>query len=399
MAEVHVKHAYQLPPCPDYDVEGMESWLGDMAANGLFLSRDGFFAGVAIFEKGTPCPMRYRLDAAPKKTSFFSDDGEPDEETLSLSEAYGWEYVTARGQFLIYRTADPDARELHTEPQVQALAINQIRRRERGNVVTCFIWLFLYPLLAMRGEWLLTMLNIGTWFILYSVLLITWLFAGTVVRAVHLRRLRGRLSRGEPLNHHKRWKKAAVRHRVRGFMLLACCLVWLGLFLHLWSADLTDARKLPLDAYTGDPPFATIIDFAPGGDYALDNFGISNTVEIRSDWLAPVVIHWSETATVTLPDGRTVSGGLLVDYYQTAAPWLARKAAHEYLRTARRSKHYESLPLPPLGVDYATAYSNYFPTLLLQKGNLVLKAEFYQTSPNYELSLAEWAQIMAASIQ
>ena len=35
-------------PCPDYDVEGMESWLTDMEARGLRLSREGFFAGVAI---------------------------------------------------------------------------------------------------------------------------------------------------------------------------------------------------------------------------------------------------------------------------------------------------------------------------------------------------------------
>lgn len=401
MAETNEKQCYRLPPCPDYDIEGTESWLSDMAASGLHLSRDGFFAGFAIFNKETPRAMRYRLDAAPKKAGLFAEGAEPDEEAVSLSAASGWDYVTARGQFLIYRTSDPEAPELHTDPQVQALAINQIRRRERGSVVTSFLWLFLYPLLWVRGEWLLTMLNVGTWFILYSVLLVTWLFAGTVARAIHFRRLRGRLSRGEPLNHRKGWRKTAPRHRAGGFVLLACCLVWLGIFLRLWSDDLTDVGKTPLDAYTGDPPFATMADLAPGGDYALNDFGISNTVEIRRDWLAPTVIHWGETATVTLPDGRTASGGLYVDYYETASPWLAREVAREYLRSARRGKHYEALSLPPLGVDYAAAYLDglHFPTLLLQHGDRVLKAQFYQTSPDFEISLAEWTQLMAASIR
>lgn len=395
------KYTYHLPPCPDYDVEGIESWLGDMAADGLFLSRDGFFVGFAIFEKGTPRVMRYRLDAAPKKASFFSDDTGPDEETASLSEACGWEYVTAHGQFLIYRTSDPEAPELHTDPQVQALVINQIRRRERGSIVTSLIWLFLYPLLWMRGEWLLTMMNAGTWFILYGVLLATGLFTGAIAKAVHLRRLRNRLSRGEPLDHHKKWRRQAARHHFFSLLSIIGCLTWIVILLCLWSRQMDGAGKIPLDSYTGDPPFATIIDLVPGGTYTLNDFGFSNTIELRNDWLAPTVIHWSEIATVALPDGRTVSGGLYVDYYETVSPWLARETAREYLRTAQRSKYYETLSLPPLGVDYAAAYldSLHFPTLLLQHGNLILKVEFYQTSPDCELPLAEWAQLMASSIR
>ena len=33
------KMVYRLPPCPLYDVERYESWLGDMAAAGLFCRR------------------------------------------------------------------------------------------------------------------------------------------------------------------------------------------------------------------------------------------------------------------------------------------------------------------------------------------------------------------------
>jgi hypothetical protein len=46
------KYAYRLPPCPAYDVEGTERWLSEMARRGLHLSADGFFLGLAVFEKG-----------------------------------------------------------------------------------------------------------------------------------------------------------------------------------------------------------------------------------------------------------------------------------------------------------------------------------------------------------
>jgi len=57
------RHVWRIVPCLPYDVEGLESWLTDQAARGLHLSRDGFFAGFAIFEKGEPRHTVYRLEA------------------------------------------------------------------------------------------------------------------------------------------------------------------------------------------------------------------------------------------------------------------------------------------------------------------------------------------------
>ena len=57
--ERKIRKAYLLPPCPNYDVEALESWLTELASEGLFL-RDikvGFF----VFEKTAPQAVRYRL--------------------------------------------------------------------------------------------------------------------------------------------------------------------------------------------------------------------------------------------------------------------------------------------------------------------------------------------------
>ena len=61
-----------------------------MAAQGLRLSRDGFFAGFAIFERGEPRQIRYRLEASSKKGGLFAEgEDSPDREELSFSQAMG----------------------------------------------------------------------------------------------------------------------------------------------------------------------------------------------------------------------------------------------------------------------------------------------------------------------
>ena len=42
------KLIYRLTPCPARDMDTMEAWLEDMAAQGLFLTKDGFFCGFGI---------------------------------------------------------------------------------------------------------------------------------------------------------------------------------------------------------------------------------------------------------------------------------------------------------------------------------------------------------------
>lgn len=141
------KEARRLPPCPVYDVEGMESWLTGLAREeGLLLIQDGIFAGAAAFEKGEPRQMKYRLEAAPKPTGFLADNGgEPDPEAVELNRAYHWDYVGKRGNFYIYRTDDPAARELNTDPEVQALAVNAVKKRQMGNLWLPLYWLFMFP--------------------------------------------------------------------------------------------------------------------------------------------------------------------------------------------------------------------------------------------------------------
>ena len=150
MAEERVqeekRYAYRLPPCPPYDVEGIESWLSAMAAKGLVLTKDGRFMGLGIFEKTAPCALRYRLEASPKQIAAL-DTPAPEEEAEDLYAAYGWEYMGAWGQFFVYCTTSEDAREPNTDPKVQAIALRQLRKRELSHLFAMvFYWVILFLL-------------------------------------------------------------------------------------------------------------------------------------------------------------------------------------------------------------------------------------------------------------
>ena len=90
------KTYYRLTPCPAYDVEGMESWLEDLAEKGLFLTRDGFFCGFGFFHREEPRKVKYRLQAHISRVILrngnkvlrgsFHEYSDGQEEKLSMEE-------------------------------------------------------------------------------------------------------------------------------------------------------------------------------------------------------------------------------------------------------------------------------------------------------------------------
>jgi len=409
-----VKTVYRLPPCPAYDLRTLEDWLTDLAKEGLFLKKEGFFAGVAAFEKATPRPVRYRLEASPKSTSMWSDNwGEPSPEAIALSEEFGWEYMDKFGEFHIYRTFDPHARELNTDPAVQALTLKAVEKRLRSSFISLILWIVVYPVITMRLCPVLVMLSMGTVFCLFTFLLVLYLTVEAALRVHYFTRLRKAILSGDAPPHKKDWRKHAMRHRLTDVIVLAACIAWFVWLLCLWSADVLEKNEIPLSDYTGDPPFSTLIDLysEEATDYKRTVLGISNTIKEWNDLIAPKNYKWQEIATVTYADGTSLDGSLYVDYHRMVSPLLARALAREYERHDSRGTHffktserYQPLSLPDLGIDYAAAYRDHigFETLVLQHGNIVLHISYIQhsgTDDARHLDFNEWAARFANDLK
>lgn len=314
--EAHSRTVYRRPPCPSYDVEGTEAWLTDLAREGLLLESDGFFAGFAAFEKTVPTRVKYRLEAAQKHAGLWSEDGgEPDEAQVELCAQYRWEYVARHGQFYIYRSADPSARELNTDPKVQALALNAVKKRLVSDLISLLVWTVLYPLLFLRAGLFTTILGLGTWRFALLTVLVLWEIVRSVRALTVLGRFQKKLRQGLTPAHTKNWRQGAARYHAANALRLLLALALAVCLLHVWSDRIMDTGLVPLDEYDGKLPFATMRELA-----AFDGAAVTarretmrglrfNSVEDHSDWLAPRCISYHEVADFPAPTERRCVAG------------------------------------------------------------------------------------------
>lgn len=397
---------WRLPPCPPYDVEGTESWLADMASHGWMLEKDSFFFGIASFEKKEPASVRYRLEAAPKQASNWDDNsGYPDMEAVEMNAEYGWEYVARRGQFYIYKNTDDGTREINTDPQVQALAIKALQKRQIGHFHTTIFWWIIYPLLLFwkGASVILAAAEVGLSVVLLSIMIPLWMVISGLVEIIHLQKLKKKLQAGIPLDHQKQWEKARLVFYGKNLLQVLLIALWISMILHLWNDDLLDTNKQERSAYQGALPFATICDFAEG---TYEETWKDPRFDYVTQWDNVVIntgIKWAEHADVHRPDGSVLQGGLYITYYDAKSEELAKAIASEYHRfdRLRAKKHYEPLECPDFGLDDMVAYRNemHFPCIVFRQGNVVIHAYFYQTGPDEPIPFEGWAGVIANSIK
>ena len=403
------KRYYRIVPCPSYEITKLEAWLSELAESGLFLTEDGIFAGIASFECKEPRKANYRLEAAQKSTGMWADNGgDPEPEQIELSEKYSWEYVAKLKDFHIYRSLEPGARELNTDPEVQAMALEAVKKRARDSLISSFLLLFVYPLVLTRGCILLTAISMGVGWMLLALALGVLTVGGGIRAFAHLKKLQRSLKREGCFGSDTDWKKERIRYFSRRIITAGIGIVLICTVLRAWGISALDENKIPLEEYGGTIPFATIRDFAGEGysDYSLTMaglFGGINSVEEKTGWFAPRCIDYNEHAEVKKADGQCVDGGLYVEYCELRTPGLAERCAEEFYRLDRLSRlreRIEPLEAPELNADSVVAYRNgvHFPTVIFRKGCTVVKAYFFQTASDGALTLEEWAEILCESI-
>ena len=103
---------------------------------------------------------------------------------------------------------------------------------------------------------------------------------------------------------------------------------------------------------------------------------------------------------------RHLSGGLIAEWYECRSPRVARLLAKDIRRYSGFpfyfpfKARYAPLELGPLPVDYAAAWEDmtHIATVVLQKGDRVLRATLAQWGPEEKLTLDQWALALAESM-
>lgn len=311
-------------PVDSLDIAAMESWLADLAEDGLFLVSFGTL--FANFESCPPRKAAYRLEA----TVFPLV--EPDKKKRELLEDFGWEYICPFGKYFhVYCAKTENAPEIHTDPAIQAEVYEQIYRSQRNwGILYCSIYtLMLLALVFVRKPGFFNIiLNIG-FFLTFGAYMAAFAILG-IIQFLRLRRIKNLLKNGTPLSHSGDYRKKRWRHiSANVFIFLLFLSVLLVRFCKPAIAWDVDWREL------SEPiPMVSLAEIEQDSGFANGHIDDENTTyiggdsdnEIRFDssFLAPEQITITQSGFVPgrnwVDDGRPYESTLKISIYRLRFP-------------------------------------------------------------------------------
>lgn len=383
---------HRLCPCHHYDIEGIQTWLEDMARDGWILEKGGWGLGTFTFDRGAPVQCRYRLEVIFEGKKSYQERIE----YLEMLKDFGWTHVTEFQGFEIFRTEDPHATEISTDPVVQATTLKKLKNAGIQRIMF-LVFYFGLQLFNKRLSWIYFFRNAVT-FGPVAMALMTAFLALALVLPLHdlwrIRRLEKKLRSGAPVNEPKDWKRNAALHRILSILpgVVGVCAISLWLGGLLMSLDGT-----PLGSAAVDPPFVTVADLADS-DYELTDPPLSgnNQYVCWNNPLSPVNYEWREYAKFTA-DGVGNTGFLVVSYHETAAEWIAKGLADDYYNYEfNRLDDTEDLETSDFGLDDVRVFGRYGSyEMVIRHGTVVIHATYSQWNggeiPDWQI----WVEAMA----
>ena len=326
---------YRLTPVEPFDLAGVESWLEDMAGQGLYLKR--FRPLFSSFTRGAPRRVRYRVEYVP---DLWPDDEVPGN-LFDLYEEMGWDYVGSIGgerSLLLFRARTAHAPEPHTDPPLQGELLVKLARRLRRNFILVCVLLGialgipLYSLFSSGTPWLELVQESALFLVfLYGVFLLFSL-PSEFQDWRRMAKLARSLRQGTPLTHKIPYKNRS-RRNLASFLFFSILLVLLLFAQYILPFTGGSARSLDkLEDFT-----VLSIQSLEGEDYrpssfVADGVDYANFYDRERYLLAPTA--WETVQSGTWDNDLWVR--LEVDWYRPLFPSMARPLAADLLQDAMK---------------------------------------------------------------
>lgn len=214
----------ELRPVELYDVVVMESWLEERDREGYHLLRFRGLRGI-FYQDRSLAPSRYRLQPLLRK-----EKSPPPEMTETYREL-GWEYVcTLAGTFHVWRCGDPSAPELDTDPVVQGMGYEYLKRKMRryllrlpAILLLCLVF-FVFPWVWGAGDMPLVdqLEQALPGEALFWLLMLVGVLCIELLGAFQMRRLLCSLGTGIPVERPRSWRGQKRASQV------VMVLIWVG---------------------------------------------------------------------------------------------------------------------------------------------------------------------------
>lgn len=375
-----MRYTFRFPPCSIYDTEGFECWLETMAQKGLLLEPDGFYFGFGKFRKAKPTTMRYRLLPAPR------NEQKPADAAIELTEGFGWQFYGKHKDFFLYSSADPNARELHTDSQLHAEAYKTLLKHQILSFSYSILINLWFAHLWFPYGLLWSVLNTELWALLFAAILTT-LFIGTALRElVQTARLTKKLRTGSGMTRTSRRWFGYLPSRI----FVAVALVVLVLFFHqlignAWAGVSTQ----PVNGTAMD--FPTMEAFLPDSQFMDDE---NPQLAVRSHPLAAQMQKFDQQGSIS--NGEITADGFLTIYdYAFPNEFLAKWYLKDLTRWCERRWLCDFTPIDT-NLDQSLYSGSSWNTLLVQDGSTVFYVQFGQ-DPDEPYQIDNWANLWLAA--
>ena len=309
----------RLVPVDFLDLDGLELWLEDMAAKGLHFQKFGTF--FAQFRPGEPARVRYHAEPTEKGGNTIPAQA-------ADYDDMGWSYVGKIGYLALFRTADPDAPEFHTDPVTQSYTLDRLTKK-----LTRFVWLLLVLMAALVAFMVWARLD-SSFGLVLSLVRFSSLYTNLVILADvalilyfswgvwGLCRLRRRLRAGIPHQRPRHWRHTGLVRQGYTLLLSIAALVQIGFTaahfagVTRWDMELSDldrpAPVLSLAELEGD-------GYAPEPFYYPGYEGPDRDNFVSYD-CRPLARIYKVTQTGTVDGERRY---LKMEWYNLTLPFLA----------------------------------------------------------------------------
>lgn len=234
---------------------------------------------------------------------------------------------------------------------------------------------------------------------------------------LHMKKLRKKLREGIPPDHHADWKRKKKRYYTLWITIAVLVVFTFG---HDLALNL-DLHQRDIDKYQKEVPFVVLQDMTEkkvshsnpqkefveefnkehGTSFSTDIYdGLDSTVETWFSPVTPVNYIWRERGKIYDTDGTTIaSSHLVITYHEAWNPELARALAEEYSAAENSTKSAFDMGVTDLDFVYGYYDDYQQPVLILQHGNIVIKAYMYDNSNSSICTFQEWVDAMAERLK
>jgi len=331
----------RLVPVDVYDIPKMQSYLSDMAAEGLFLRKIGSYA---YFEEAQPRRLTYRLEP------LMREEMKPREDQIDHYKDYGWEYVcTIQNGFHIYSTEKSDFTELHTDPVIQSYAFTKMESKLKlaSGVylvsLPIIMLMILFPII-FQDHPLLAAVRYGN----STAQMLMLIFTAFVFYQLHESRKRLKLlldgfDNGEGIPKKSTYWKSYAPYIINGILTIFAVLTIITSILMMtkgWERNVAD--------YEDPLPMIQLKDIQKEEEFSMEQDGYRND-EISYDWteMAPTIYELHQRGEVKgrmWDDGSgTYSPALSSEYYEVRFAFMGKHLVRELMEEALGYHRYRSI--------------------------------------------------------